>query len=289
MALTTATAFTEFLGKLELTDSQKLTVNSRRQTISNRLFASFDSNSNMRVLRVDLIGSADRGTIIRPLDDVDLMAVFHADAYSNGYSTNASGFITRVRKALDEGGASIVGTRGQAVRIFYQSGPKVDVAPVFGIQGGGYLLPDGRGGWLTTNPDRHRDWIADRNRELNYHLKPLARAVKRWNRVHSQRLSSFHIEVMIGRIFTSLGGDHRKAAALFFANASNYLNVTDPAGHSGDLSAKFTWSKRQAIVQSFTSAKDRAGRALVAEQSSDHAEAIRLWRIVFGDAFPAYG
>jgi YD repeat-containing protein len=243
----------------------------------------------MPVLRVDIIGSADRGTIIRPLDDVDLLAVFDADAYTNTYRWNSSGFITRVRDALNEGGASIVGTRGQAVRIFYTSGPKVDVAPVFALQGGGYFLPNGTGGWMTTNPDFHRDWIAERHRDLNYHLKPLARAIKRWNRVHSERLSSFHIEVMVGRIFSSLGSDYRQAAAMFFTHASNYLHANDPAGHSGDLAAKFTWNKQQAILQSFTSARDRADKAVAAEARGDHAEAIRLWRIVFGDEFPSYG
>jgi hypothetical protein len=182
-----------------------------------------------------------------------------------------------------------VGTRGQAVRIFYTSGPKVDVAPVFAIEGGGYLLPNGSGGWMTTDPDFHRDWIAERHRDLNYRLKPLARAIKRWNGVHSERLSSFHIEVMVGRIFSSLGADYREATAMFFAHAPNYLHVADPAGHSGDLATKFTWNKEQAILQSFRAAREHADKAVAAESGGDHAEAIRLWRIVFGDEFPSYG
>jgi len=37
------------------------------------------------------------------------------------------------------------------------------------------------------------------------------------------------------------------------------------------------------------SAYDRAVSANAAEARGDHEEAIRLWRIVFGDEFPAYG
>ena len=289
MAWTTAAAFAGFLGKLEPTTAQQDQIKTRRRIISDRLFAAFPSGTTLQVERVDIIGSADRGTIIRPLHDVDLLAVFNAYAYHTLYWPNPSGFITRVRDALNEGGAYVVGTRGQAVRIFYQSGPKVDVAPVFPIGGSGYHLPDGRGGWMTTNPDFHRDWIAGRHRELGYHLKPLAKAIKRWNRVHSERLSSFHIEVMVTSIFASMNGDYRDASAIFFNNAERYLHVSDPAGHSGDLAAKFSYSKQQAIIQSFNSAKQRAANAVAAEARGDHAEAIRLWRIIYGDEFPSYG
>jgi hypothetical protein len=289
MAWTTAAAFTEFLGKLEPTTTQQDLIKTRRRIISEQLFAHFHSGTTPPVERVDIIGSADRGTIIRPIHDIDLLAVFSAYAYHTLYWPNPRGFITRVRDALNEGGAYVVGTRGQAVRIFYQSGPKVDVAPVFPIAGGGYYLSDGSGGWMTTNPDFHRHWIARRHRELGYHLKPLAKAIKRWNRVHSERLSSFHIEVMVASIFSSMNGDYRDAASLFFNHAANYLHVYDPAGHSGDLAAKLTHDKQLAITQSFNSAKQRACNAVAAEARGDHAEAIRLWRIVFGEEFPNYG
>jgi hypothetical protein len=36
----------------------------------------------------------------------------------------------------------------------------------------------------------------------------------------------------------------------------------------------------------FDEALDRAKRALKAEESNDHAEAKRLWRVELGDEFP---
>ena len=36
-------------------------------------------------------------------------------------------------------------------------------------------------------------------------------------------------------------------------------------------------------------ARGRTDRALAAEGGGDHAGAIRLWKIVFGDEFPSYG
>jgi hypothetical protein len=86
-----------------------------------------------------------------------------------------------------------------------------------------------------------------------------------------------------------MNGDYRDAAALFFQHAANNVHVQDPAGHSGDLAAKFTWNKEQAVLRSFGSAYQRAANAVAAEARGDHAEAIRLWQIVFGEEFPSYG
>src|ERR671922_380647 len=122
MAWTTAQAFTEFAAKLVPTASQSATIDARHRTVERQLREAFPATSNMPVLDVRKIGSVDRGTIIRPLHDVDLLAVFDADAYNKLYwITGSQPFITRVRNALDLGGATIVGTRGQAVRIFYTS------------------------------------------------------------------------------------------------------------------------------------------------------------------------
>jgi nucleotide-binding universal stress UspA family protein len=94
---------------------------------------------------------------------------------------------------------------------------------------------------------------------------------------------------MVAKTFTSLGSKYRDAAWKFFDWGRSSLHVTDPAGYSGDLAAKFTWDQTQAIEASLASARDRARNALDAEESGDHVEAIRLWRIIFGDLFPAYG
>ena len=290
MALTTAKAFEEFAGRLVPTAAQNQTIASRRSTIEARLRGAFGPGSDLPILDVRTIGSVDRQTIIRPLHDIDLMAVFDADVFTFAFRFFGSKpFITRVRSALNDTTATIVGTRGQAVRVFYTSGPMVDIAPVFALQGGGYYLPNGRGGWLTTDPDFHKQWINKQNARLGYKLKPFARLMKRWNRVHSERLSSFHIEVMVANTFSVIGTNTRAAAALFFEQGGSYLRSRDPAGHSGDLAAKLSFGHQQAILRSFASAQERADRALAAEQAGNHAEAIRLWAIIFGDEFPRYG
>jgi len=60
---------------------------------------------------------------------------------------------------------------------------------------------------LDPDPDQHETYMAERNGTLSYQLKPLVRMLKRWNRVHSERLESFHLEVMTASMFQSLGSN----------------------------------------------------------------------------------
>jgi hypothetical protein len=290
MATTTPAAFNEFKNKLLLTDTQKDTVNSRKSNTHGYLKDSFGAASDLPLQKTKLIGSADRATIIRPLDDIDVMAVFeNKDNVFEKYRYDSQSFLYRIRDALSGYQVKIVGARGQAVRLFYKDAPHVDIAPVFHWNSGGYALPNGSGGWLTTDPDVHDDYMSKRNQELNYNLKPVVRMLKRWNNVHSKRLKSFHLEVLAASAFTSLGNDSRDALEKFFSHVKYNLSVQDPAGYGGDLSSYLTQSQRSDVNTSLESARERASKANAAERRGDHQEAIRLWRIILGDEFPAYG
>lgn len=290
MATTTSTAFDEFKARLELTDAQKATNKSRLDNATKHLTNAFPSSSNIPLQRTKLMGSAERGTIIRPIDDIDILAVFeNEDDIFEKYRYNSQGFIYRIRDALNQYPVEIVGTRGQAVRLFYKQKPHVDIAPVFKSSGGGYVLPNGQGAWLTTDPDAHDAYITKRNGELSRKLKPLIRMFKRWNNEHSKYLKSFHLEVMTASIFASLGGDSRDASEKLFDWAQNHIAVSDPAGHGGNLGSYLTYASRQNLISNLESSRQRAAKANEAERAGDHQEAIRLWRIVYGDEFPSYG
>lgn len=291
MARTTATAFEEFKNKLLLTDTQKGTVTTRKNTTEGYLQASFPSTSDLPLTTTKLMGSAGRATVIRPIDDVDILAIFDNKngIFEKQYRLNSQKFLYRVRNALNAYRVEVVGARGQAVRLFYKAAPHVDIAPVFRYSGGGYALPNGNGGWLTTDPDQHDDYINKRHSELDHRLKPMIRMIKRWNNVHSKHLKGFHMEVMAATAFSSLGGNTRENFEKFFDWGQRCLDVSDPAGYGGNLSSYLSWNSRQAVLRNMQSARQRANDANAAEARGDHVEAIRLWRIIFGDEFPTYG
>ena len=287
----TAAAFNTFKSKLLLTDVQKQNVTKRKEIVDGHLTAGFGSSSNLPLIKSSLIGSAGRGTIIRPLVDIDILAVFsNKDGIYDAYRTNSQAFLYRVRDVLNKfSRVETVGARGQAVRFFYTDDPHVDVAPVFMRSGGGYLIPDGQGGWLATNPDEHASYLARRDTELGNRLKTMIRMSKRWNAQHSGYFKSFHLECLMAYVFKSIGNDSRVAFEKFFEWAQSRLVVEDPAGFSGDLSTYLSVTARMNLKSNLESARDRAARANAAERQGNHKEAIRLWRLTFGDEFPAYG
>ncbi len=291
MARTVHDAFNEYRTWLQVSGTELNNVNSRPASIETYLGKPFNDTSDMPLLRTELIGSADRGTLIHPVDDVDVFAIFDPNKGGawNKYASNSKTFIYRVRDALAGYQVEIVGTRGQVVRLFYKSGPHVEIAPVFKLQSGGFYLPNGSGGWLTTDPPRQSEWINKRDQELGGHLKSLIRVAKAWNRAHSAHFKSFHLEVMVATALASLDGNSRTALQILFSNARYFIDVLDPAGHGGNLSSYMTPARRHAALAALGTAAERARRAVEAENQNDPAEAIRLWGVNLGAGFPTYG
>jgi hypothetical protein len=292
MATTIAKAFDEFSDYITPTAEKMADVRARRDTVVGYLGGAFPSTATIQFQSASLIGSFGRNTASRPFDDIDIMAVLNVDStlWATRYSGDSSDFLYRVRTALNNGTAiKKVGARGQAVRLFYTDGLSVDVAPVVKYTTTGYGIPDGSGHWLTTDPTIHASYLNQQNGKLSGDLKKVVRMAKKWNQAHSSLLTSFHIEMLVARTFASLGNNSRQALQVFFHHNQNNLSVSDPAGYSGDLSSYLDSNRRAEVNERFGKANERAVLALAAEDRGDVAEAIRLWRIVLGSDFPAYG
>lgn len=292
MTLTTRQAFDQFFEDISITDHQRtVIIPARRDAVVENLTDTFPSTSDMPFIESHLIGSAAKGTIVRPIDDVDVLAKFSNanSVWESKYANDSQAFLYRIRDAYNGLVTSQVGARGQAIRVFFQTGGHVDVAPVFTQAGDGqsFYLPDGTGGWLLTSPFVANEWFSTRNAGLSYGLAPLVRLLKKWNAAHSKRLRSFHLETMAASMFVSLSTNHRSNLLEFFESAQYWLDVSDPGLHSGVLSSYLTWSGRDEVRRSFDSGADRAERAIVSENNGDHTEAKRLWTIVLGSDFPS--
>ena len=293
MPSTVPKAFDEFAVTIKPTPTQEQTITARRGRVRRFLLAEYGPDSKMPLLDVTVIGSAGRKTMIRPVEDIDVFCVFERRRVWESYRHDSKQLLYRVREALDGYSVKTVGSRGQAVRLFYNDGILVDVTPAFRRQDfwgrdSGYIIPRGDGEWQPTDPFVHHQFMARRNEELGNNLKPLVRKLKRWNGVHSHRLSSFHLEMLVQATFGKLGSSTSSSARFFFKHAGDYLHVKDPAGYSGDLAVALTSQQQAAIKQSFTRGLDHAQRAQQAESDGNLSEAFRQWRMIFGDEFPPY-
>jgi hypothetical protein len=189
MALTAAQAMAQFVDTISPTEAQRADINSKVSATRGYLQTAFPSSSDLPLKRVILIGSADRGTIIRPVNDVDVLAEFtNKDSVFEKYRHDSGAFLQRIRTALNAKTSIMqIGVRGQAVRLFYQSGAHVDIAPVFKWSGSGFALPSGDGGWITTDPEAQAVWYSERKTKVGSSLTPVAKLARRWNNVHSKR------------------------------------------------------------------------------------------------------
>jgi predicted nucleotidyltransferase len=291
MPLTTAQAFDSFLTKISPTDEQRADITSKRNATEKYLREAFPQSSTLPVKRVILIGSADRGTIVRPVNDVDVLAEFidKDRIFDRQYRRDSAAFLQRIRMALNaRTSIKKIGARGQAVRLFYVNGAHVDIAPVFKWDNtSGYGLPKGDGGWMTTNPEAQATWFSQRRTAVGSNLTSMCKLVRRWNAAHSHRFESFHLEVMVSTMFKTIGSNYRDALKVFFETAPGRIGVSDPAGHSGRLDEYLTQDALTSINSRFAEALDRSKKAIAAEGRGDHAEAQRRWRIELGDEFPA--
>lgn len=289
MPLTTPQAFDALYEAVKQDTGTATKVAARKGYVRDALTKAFPATATIQLQNTWVVGSMGRGTASRPFNDIDLMAHLHVDdeLWRRTYMDNSSDFLYRVRTSLNQTSTvQKIGARGQAVRLFYQDGLSVDVAAVVKNREGVYAIPDGSGGWLQTNPLQHDTYMNRRNAELGNNLKRFVVVLKQWNKAHSSRLSSFHLEMLAARTFSTLGSDRRKALRVFFDYNLYNLSVFDPAGFGGDLSSGLTSTTKQAINQSLTVARDRADLAIAAENRGDHAEAKRQWKMVLGAYFP---
>jgi hypothetical protein len=65
------------------------------------------------------------------------------DAAFDNYRNDSRKLLYRVRDALNEYNVKVVGARGQAVRLFYDQPPHVDIVPAVKRDSGGYFIPSG--------------------------------------------------------------------------------------------------------------------------------------------------
>jgi len=215
MTLTAAQAFNKFMEVISPTAAQREEITSKRQKTHEYLETAFPNSSTMPLKRTVLIGSAGRGTIVRPVEDIDVMAEFsNKDNIFEQYRKDSRAFLQRIARALDaKTSIATIGARGQAVRLFYTSGAVVDIAPVFKWSGSGYALPAGDGGWITTDPEAQTKWFAEQCQSVGSNLRPLVKLARRWNGVHSHRFKSYHLEVVVANSFGTVGTNWRESLA----------------------------------------------------------------------------
>ncbi len=284
-----------------------------------------------RVLRTvdsDFIGgSFGRHTKDKPLDDIDLYIPLdgHSLLYLQGgsrlpftvisdgvLSTNpvldfrwmdgsyvssqklVNGFSAALRKRYPR---TSIRSDEQAVRIEMSNDLGFDVVPCFSLRPDDagqyrfYLIPDGHGGWIRTNP-RIDDAVGEQIHKANVAYRKTIRLVKHWNSSYlGGALRSYYIELAIMRAVwgkTTLRqishgvafGFWAVSQAVILGNLTSWLADRLPGVPSVSPGRLLEEHRRQIAFAATVSSN-----AWADEQAGKTEGALRRWRLLFGDSF----
>lgn len=274
-------------------------------------------------------GSFSRRTKIRPLDDIDLMVgmggdsctyeeqtgriVIYANAgterlnnYTHDFPYNNLLNSRKIVEAFKAGLQDISQYEDAKIKRNHEAATlklssyewNFDIVPCFittndSLGNNFYLIPDGKGHWKKTDPRIDKTRTTDINVRLDGNLLNVIRATKYWQkRPTMPTMGSYLLETILLNYY-STRGDCSAYAYLELEGIFNHLasvvysQVSDAKGFIDDLN-DLTDDERQKISTKAFADRDRAREARALEQS-DPEKAIKLWRDIFGDAFPAYG
>ncbi len=270
-------------------------------------------------------GSFARKTKIQPLDDIDMLVMLNGqdaqvvqaswDSYTFLVSTTSE--LSPLRPYVDEyGWVSSTKILGQfkgglkQVQNYRKSEIKrtgvavvlnllsydwaFDIVPALPIADWTgstlhYLIPDGRGNWMRTDPRIDQELVTSANQNQNGYLLPLIRLIKYWN-VRSRaapRLASYYLESLLLNAFRygypAIESKTRWSVPCAFQQLAYHVMFAcpDPKGLGPNLDEGMTWETREKVRDAANDRAEYATYALHYEQQGDHQEAIKWWGYVF--------
>lgn len=172
-----------------------------------------------------------------------------------------------------------------------------DIVPAVPVGNGGieyYLIPDGKGNWMRTDPRRDRKSITDANQKHNGNLLPIIRLMKYWNKRHypPKNIMPYYLETMLIEAFNSYTPMTNIKANISLAFELLASKITkscpDPKGLGEDLDNSMSWENKIKVQTAANSMASYARNAINAENDNDHRSAMIWWKQIFSD-FPTYG
>jgi len=290
MATTVSSAFDELHNRQGLTNAQQDVASSRVGGL--RTF--FATNFDMRE-PVFAVGSYDRKTICDQERDIDLMAPFKpygANGYWERYKNDSRTFLYWVRDRLnDHYHSTQVSSRQVCVKLDFTR-IETDVTPCFPRNGDGYLMPNGSGGWMATNPPYHTQFMDGANGNHDWDLKPLVRLIKWWNIANNHHLRSFHVELMVERIQRGCTISSHPVEVAYTLRRLPALvrnSFYDPWSDGGRIDSYLSLATREKVAGMLEDAADRAAQAEEYRKAGKTKAAFERWDVVYRQSFPAYG
>lgn len=283
--------FTQFLDNLRLTYGQvedgQTKLRGVVSALNRRYWNSSDGSANSQ-----LIGSWAKHTRVRPPRDIDVNFILPIEVYyrfEQRQGNRQSQLLQELRDVLRATYplTDIGGDRHVVVVPFTTY--KIEIAPVFHRQGGGYLVCDssGAGSYKHADPAAELAALSTLDTQYNGNVRKLTRMLKQWQRECGVPIKSFQIEAAIKGALANLS--HAGNDEFWFdwlvrdvfehltecGNGSFQMPGTGELIHVGDA-----WLSRA------QTAYLRAAKACDYERDNENYLAGQEWQKIFGTLIP---
>lgn len=172
-----------------LSSSEQSSITTSITTLQSRMALHFDSGAITQHFR---FGSSTRGTILpRSMDeqsDIDYMVVF-----SDGTATPQT-YLNRLKSFVEKRYGSSELYQSSPTIVLELNHIKFDLVPATKNWLGELQIPNGSGGWMTTNPNDFNATLEAKNKEHKSLIKPTIRLFKYWNATAGFPFQSFEME-----------------------------------------------------------------------------------------------
>ncbi|MEW1830712.1 nucleotidyltransferase [Streptomyces sp. NPDC088196] len=286
MAWTVPYAFDQFFTAINLPGDHRALANTRKDWIVRRI------GSSLEILDSFPMGSIPRFTALKDHADLDIILVLHFTKHIK--DKKPSTVLSNVKSALGSGAGSIR-RNGQAVTMKFASWPDVDVVPAARYRNDDgaishYEIPDmNREEWIKTKPNLHARQMREAASDRGVNFRRVVKMIKEWNRRQDISIQSYHLEVIALRMSGVDWDDIGWAVYQWFVKAENSLYWL--WHEEKDVAEYLSPEKAGKAKNQIGEAKNQALTAwsYTFNGKDNNREAIRIWRSIFGNKFPAYG
>ena len=153
-----------------------------------------------------------------------------------------------------------------------------------------YLIPNGKGHWMKTDPKYDRDIVTKTNQDNDEKLLGLIRLVKIWNRKSGVvKIPSYLLETILvdfaSRYMLAFRLPVRFCNALSYLQGAIYDYIYDLKEIQGDLNT-LTSEEKDSFCNRCEVDYNLAREAINFEEEGDTKAALKNWQTVFGENFP---
>lgn len=172
-----------------LSSAEQSSITTSISTLQNRIGLHFASGAIKQHFR---FGSSTRGTILpRSIDehsDIDYMIVFSEN------NATPQTYLNRLKAFVEKYYSSSEIRQSSPTIVLELNHIRFDLVPATTTWAGELQIPNGSGGWMTTNPNYFNSTLEAKNKEHKSLIKPTIRLFKYWNATAGFPFQSFEME-----------------------------------------------------------------------------------------------